>query len=777
MLLAVIGVGLAAVAVVVGQRSSRAADPAPNTITGTLLRELDDEPIAGAVVDLPTKDQVRTATTDGSGQFSFSLTEAELEALPVDFYLTARTPAAGAPLRSEVIAAQKSASGTVVKDQLAPLAPVRLEARDNDQRRVVPIWDGLVHLGDSNYEGTPNSRFQLPRASSTALSLTFDLPAGLDLAKIGDLAIDVIARGVECPDLLTLNGTTRELPMSPESGAAARLKLLVAASELKAAGNTLVINTATCGDTNLDDFELLSIELILSAPVAFQVSGQVRYERPVFQKQDGLGIGTRPLQVEPAPQIVVQVVNADTKQVVGSSTTDETGLFTVPVRSFNGMTAFFVRATAQIGSGGNLGSLDLHEGVVAAVHDAAGSIWSMAGARTEVGSSEIKDVELVARHANGRLAGAFAILGTAYRGFKLLASDTMRYFPRLKIVWSEKNGTDCYFQRCLAPHCERAIVLRGLATSADEYDEPVVLHELGHYAQEALSRDDTPGGPHTGVEKQDPRKAFSEGWATAFAQLVLKSPIYYDSSGSGGSLSFAFSLESYRKELDSGVAYWGLWNEFSIAALLWQLGGKQAADQAPALIRVLERDVQQSIGFSTLLPMISGLRNELDPATLSAALQAESISVDLDESGSEAMSPSTGDGGHCRRAVYQQAADLPYRHEGIVDLDYGRPASAAVDVTGLYCWNPLYFVEIDQPMVVRLVPQKDCDLNFRVFRVGDRTTKMVGFGYNEGAGVAEETRVQAPGLAERRVLIVDGTRGPKSPRRCSYTLSLEAVPQ
>jgi len=74
----------------------------------------------------------------------------------------------------------------------------------------------------------------------------------------------------------------------------------------------------------------------------------------------------------------------------------------------------------------------------------------------------------------------------------------------------------------------------------DGDDDAVVLHELGHLVHAAWSESDNPGGLHWfGDSDQDPRLAFSEGWATAFAGAVLRglghAPLYVDSDGGPGS--------------------------------------------------------------------------------------------------------------------------------------------------------------------------------------------------------------------------------------------------
>src|SRR5690625_6446682 len=65
------------------------------------------------------------------------------------------------------------------------------------------------------------------------------------------------------------------------------------------------------------------------------------------------------------------------------------------------------------------------------------------------------------------------------------------------------------------------------------------MHEWGHYLEHRLYRSDTPGGPHSRQSLLDMRVAFSEGFANAFAAMMLDDPLFRDTlgpvQGKGGS--------------------------------------------------------------------------------------------------------------------------------------------------------------------------------------------------------------------------------------------------
>jgi hypothetical protein len=136
-----------------------------------------------------------------------------------------------------------------------------------------------------------------------------------------------------------------------------------------------------------------------------------------------------------------------------------------------------------------------------------------------------------------RAAAPFAVLDTVCTAMDAaLAFRPDSAFGALTLFWSVKNTTEngdltqgkiggAFFSPS-AP----AIYLRGdAAVNTDEFDAMVIAHEFGHFVTHTLSRSDSIGGSHNLFDTLDPRLAFDEGWATAFAGLVLGTPVYRDS--------------------------------------------------------------------------------------------------------------------------------------------------------------------------------------------------------------------------------------------------------
>lgn len=172
------------------------------------------------------------------------------------------------------------------------------------------------------------------------------------------------------------------------------------------------------------------------------------------------------------------------------------------------------------------------------------------------------------------LAGAFNIFQQTMRGFKFVQekAEPNSQFPELDIHWEKDQdgrGCTCFIKGVFS----NLINIRGLS-DPEEFDDSVVLHELGHYMHDAFGDSDSPGGPHNiscSVNQViDPRLAWSEGWASGFAQMVLKDSRYIDTNIGGG---FLLDLE-YPCTVQQGP-----YSEYVISSMYWDLydGNKNGA--------------------------------------------------------------------------------------------------------------------------------------------------------------------------------------------------------
>jgi len=177
-----------------------------------------------------------------------------------------------------------------------------------------------------------------------------------------------------------------------------------------------------------------------------------------------------------------------------------------------------------------------------------------------------------------RAAAPFHILhNAALMVDKIHEADSTLSFPALIINWSVNNkpvsgpenaeighiGTSFY--RPDDSGLANLYLLGDSTTDADDFDGQVILHELGHYFEDKLSRSDSIGGSHSSSEYLDPRVAFGEGFGNAWAGMISNDAIYADSStgANGAAEGFAIDMEN------DTPAQAGWWNELTVENILF----------------------------------------------------------------------------------------------------------------------------------------------------------------------------------------------------------------
>lgn len=163
-----------------------------------------------------------------------------------------------------------------------------------------------------------------------------------------------------------------------------------------------------------------------------------------------------------------------------------------------------------------------------------------------------------------RAAAPFAVLDTLYLGQqRILKYSPEQIFPPLTVYWSSNNlpaqGDVARGEIGTSYYLGGDIYLLGAADlDTDEFDRHVVMHEWGHYLEDRLYRSDTPGGPHSRQSLLDMRVAFSEGFANAFAAMMLDDPQFRDTLGPaqarGGSFVVGVEGEAWSRGWYSQVS-------------------------------------------------------------------------------------------------------------------------------------------------------------------------------------------------------------------------------
>lgn len=201
-----------------------------------------------------------------------------------------------------------------------------------------------------------------------------------------------------------------------------------------------------------------------------------------------------------------------------------------------------------------------------------------------------------------RTSAPFAVLDTIVGGIaQVCAWRSGLVLPPLRVGWSGENGVvagskwagqigNAHFiveggAGDVGQPSQPTIYLRGQQdVDTDEFDASIVLHELGHFIEYAVSRSDSPGGSHLYGALLLPELAWSEGFATAFAAMVAGSALALDSKGAGQAHGVGTNLNLPPVGLDRGV-----YSERSVQHLIWRVsqalgGGSDGLSMALTIV-------------------------------------------------------------------------------------------------------------------------------------------------------------------------------------------------
>lgn len=142
-----------------------------------------------------------------------------------------------------------------------------------------------------------------------------------------------------------------------------------------------------------------------------------------------------------------------------------------------------------------------------------------------------------------RTAAPFSILDTVLQGAEFYCqNEPDADFTKLNIYWSLENQAGASFTKKFNLR-DAYITLNGKEdVNTDEYDTPVILHELSHFFDNIFYRNDSFGGTHN-WEIEDSRIVHSEGFATAMGNAILKNSKYTNVVGYRQSEGWSNNLE------------------------------------------------------------------------------------------------------------------------------------------------------------------------------------------------------------------------------------------
>ncbi|MDJ0750633.1 MAG: hypothetical protein QNJ11_14195 [Woeseiaceae bacterium] len=367
---------------------------------------------------------------------------------------------------------------------------------------------------------------------------------------------------------------------------------------------------------------------------AVTVAGKLTYEFvPPNINCRGLNFGA--IQTRPIRGVSVQLVDAnDDTNVLDNTTTDDNGDY-----SFSNVAASTdvrIRVRAELKRSGAPGwDVEIRDNTSNTANPLdQRPVYVVQWGQFNTGIANISDADFTATtgwdgsaYTGTRAAAPMAILDQIYTAVLAITAEPgyeNEVFLPLDAFWSVNNtltGTvdidagelPASFYR---GDLDSMFLLGDAATDTEEFDDHVVVHEWGHYFEDAFSRSDSIGGPHAIGETIDARLAFSEGWATALAAIVLQEQQYCDTGAAGTTGGFGISTESENR----GPQGW--MNEMSVSTFIYDLwdtdvdGTDTGSIGFGPILDTMFGPVANTEAFVTLFPFATELRSQLSGADL-----------------------------------------------------------------------------------------------------------------------------------------------------------------
>jgi hypothetical protein len=343
---------------------------------------------------------------------------------------------------------------------------------------------------------------------------------------------------------------------------------------------------------------------------AVTVAGNLQYEF-VPPNANCRGLNFNGTQQRPIRGVTVQLVDgSNDSNVLDTTQTDANGDYAFS--SVAAGTDVRIRVRAELKRTGSPGwDVEVRDNVLKDPEDpnppplSNRPLYVVQWESFNTGNSNIADADYVARTGWGgssytgtRAAAPLAILDQIYSGIQAIVAERPgETFPPLDAFWSASNTltspldidagelTASFYRSDI----DSLFLLGDANVDTEEFDDHVTMHEWGHYFEDAFSRSDSIGGPHSIGQSLDARLAFGEGFATALAAIVLEEKQYCDTTVPGTSGGFGINTET----ADSGAQGW--MNEISVATFIYDLWDTDADGTDTG-----------SIGFGPILDTMMG---------------------------------------------------------------------------------------------------------------------------------------------------------------------------
>lgn len=292
-----------------------------------------------------------------------------------------------------------------------------------------------------------------------------------------------------------------------------------------------------------------------------------------------------------------------------------------------------------------------------------------------------------------RIAAPFAILDSMYEAsHRLMDLPRDVAFPPLAVNWSPANRPSADYcppagaivTSHYDPFAREISILGAAEIDTDEFDREVIVHEWSHYFEDTLSRSDSPGGHHGFGDVLDPRLSFGEGYASAFAAMLLDDRIYADTSWSGSTMdAFGWDVETPPSPTDDPRP--GPFSELSVIRTMWDLYDAPSPGEPFDVASIGLGQIYDTLvgperdtpALTTLASFVAGLKSQ--PSVGAAAVDAVLARCGGALRSGVCIGPISsewGDGDPAIRAIY---ADVP--------APSAIPFSRAATLNGGYAWN------------------------------------------------------------------------------------------
>lgn len=224
-------------------------DDSTGALIGLVAHASTGHPLADVLVrvDIAGAEPV-TATTDDRGAFVLPVPE-----IPDYFAVSAALPGFS-PVAVNVPGARVRGRSYRQDFQLAPLDDSLIAIEDAPE---------VHHLGNDAFEGAINSQFQR-EAEGRVHRARFTL-SEQQIANLRSAAIVLLAKGVQCPHPVSVNGQRVEarFARSPADGSFGEQVIAFPGDWLNQGENVIEIRTSNCSG-DLDDFEFINLRVRLN---------------------------------------------------------------------------------------------------------------------------------------------------------------------------------------------------------------------------------------------------------------------------------------------------------------------------------------------------------------------------------------------------------------------------------------------------------------------------------------------------------------------------------